>query len=174
MRLYSRCWPGLQLSEGFWRILFQGGSYSRVVSWLWLLEEGCHSSPQWLLHTTESSYNIVHGFPKASDLSEAEAAWSFMTQLLKSRSTTFAVFRWVHSPVHHGGAHSAPTPLWGSLCTRASRVVWLRRQDTLGAHGGRLPVCHSCPWHRLVTVVGVSHLLASVMLGSAESSFLFC
>ena len=130
--MYSRCWPGLQFSEGFWRILFQGGSYSRVVSWLWLLEEGCHSSPQWLLHTTESSYNIVHGFPKASDLSEAEAAWSFMTQLLKSRSTTFAVFQWVHSPVHHGGAHSAPTPLWGSLCTRASRVVWLRRQDALG------------------------------------------
>jgi len=152
--------------------------------------------------------------------SEAEAARSVMTRLLKSCSITFAVFRWVHSPIlekkmaphsstlawkiprmvepgrlqsmrsqrvghdwatslslftftalcstggsrhpHLCRAHSAPTPL---ECVAA-------RQDSLGARGGWLRVSF-CPWLRLVIVLGISHLSASVMLGSAGSSCCF-
>lgn len=39
----------------------------------------------------------------------------------------------------------------------------------------RLAACLiSCPWHMPVTVLGLSHLLVSDVLGFAESSPLFC
>lgn len=77
---------------------------------------------------------------------------------------------WSHAPIFAQlmGAQLSPVQL-------GAAGVWMPGGKNLGVHAkvGCVHAWCSFFWHRAVTVVGISHLLVSDVLGSAESSPLF-